>query len=269
MLDELLNDTLLYQKRPVGLIRQNKQDWAWQKPDNFPSLSGSEVDIWCARVDDLSVHLQDLAGTLSAEEKKRAEQFRFDRDKLRHVFSHGILRLILSKYLEESPAQIKIMIGPQGKPALTRQRKNDSIHFNLSHSHDVVLYAIARVGDIGVDVEKMREVPGVEEIVKKFFSPRERATFDELPPSQKERAFFTCWSRKEALIKAQGGGFSLPLNQFDVSVLPDQPAALLATHWDWDPLEVNRWLLSDIKLDANYTAAMAINISGMGGDGET
>jgi 4'-phosphopantetheinyl transferase len=260
MLDEFLNDILFYQKRSIELLRQNKQDRTWQKPDNFTSLSGSDVDIWSARL--APPLMQDLTGILSTYEKKRSQQLRFDRDKLRYVFSRGILRLILSKYLEESPDQIEIVIGPHGKPALSQWEGKYSIHFNLSHSHEWVLYSITRVGEIGVDVEKMREVPDMEKIIGRFFSVRERAAFNDLPPSERKQAFFNCWSRKEALIKAMGGGLSLPLDQFDVSILPNQPAALLDIHWD--PLEVHHWLLSEIWLDAYHAAAMAVNISSMG-----
>jgi 4'-phosphopantetheinyl transferase len=262
MLDELLKDGLLHQKRSIHHIRQNRQDWVWQKPDNFISLSSSDVDIWCVKLHSLSAHVQDLAGILSSEEKNRFEKFRFDRDKLRSVASRGMLRLILSAYLEQPPAQIEVISGPQGKPALFHQGKRHSIQFNVSHSHETVLYGITRIGEIGVDIEKVRDVPDFEKIIGRFFSPRERAAFDVLPPTQRKRAFFTCWSRKEAFMKARSDGFSLPLDQFDVSILPDQPAALLST--SWDPLEVDGWLLSDIRLDADHAAAMALDISSPG-----
>jgi 4'-phosphopantetheinyl transferase len=262
MLDELLKVGLLHQKRSIHHIRQNQQDWLWQKPANLISLSSSDVDIWCVKLHSLSTHVQDLAGILSAEEKNRSEKFRSDRDKLCAVVSRGVLRLILSAYLGQPPAQIQMISGPQGKPALFHQDKRHPIQFNLSHSHETVLYGITRMGEIGVDVEKVRDVPDFEKIIRRFFSARERTAFDELPPAQRKRAFFTCWSRKEAFMKARSDGFSLPLDQFDVSILPDQPAALLATRWD--PSEVNRWLLSDIRLDADHAAAMAVDISSLG-----
>jgi 4'-phosphopantetheinyl transferase len=263
MFDEFLNGTLLYQKRSIQLVRQNKQDRLWRKPDPFISLSGPEVDIWSAKLDLSLMQMQNLMGILSAHEKKRSQQLRFDRDKLRYVFSHGILRWILSKYVDESADQIEIVIGPQGKPSLVQQEKKYPIHFNLSHSHETVLCAITAVGEIGVDVEKIREVPDLEKIVRQFFSTRERAAFKEIPSSQRKQAFFRCWTRKEALIKAMGGGLSLPLDQFDVSILPDPAAALLDIHWD--SRKMQHWLLSDISLDVGHAAALAINISNMGG----
>jgi 4'-phosphopantetheinyl transferase len=263
---QFLNNTLLYQKRSIPLGHRNKYDVDWQKPTDFTQMGSSDIDIWYARLDPSFTHIPYLAEILSADEKKRAQDFHLERDRLRHIFSRGILRLILSEYLDQSPAQIKIMTGLQGKPALFQQEKEYSIHFNLSHSHEAVLYAITGVGAIGVDVEKVRDIPDMEKIIAQFFSSSERAAFDELPPTQKRQAFFSGWSRKEAFIKARGGGLSLPLDQFDVSILPDQPATLLNTYWD--PLEVNNWVLSDIWLDANYTAAMAVNISGMSGQSE-
>jgi 4'-phosphopantetheinyl transferase len=263
MLPQFLNNTLLYQKRSIPPIHRNNHDVDWQKPTDLTPMGPSDVDLWYARLNPSFTHISYLAEILSADEKKRAQDFRLERDRMRHIFSRGILRLILSEYLDQSPAQIKIMTGSQGKPALFQQEKEYSIHFNLSHSDEVVLYAFTGVGTIGVDVEKVRDISEMEKIIAQFFSSRERADLNQLPPAQKKLAFFNCWSRKEAFIKARGGGLSLPLDQFDVSILPDQPATLLNTQWD--PREVNNWLLSDIWLDANYAAAMAVNISGMSG----
>lgn len=261
MFHEFLNNTLLYQKRSINLIQQNKRYIDWQKPVNFVPVGGAEIDIWHARLDSRSTHIKYLDGLLSVDEKKRSDLFRFDRDRLRYVFSHGVLRLILSKYLEAPPAQIKIVIGPQGKPTLFKQENEHPIHFNLSHSAETVLYAVARVGAVGVDVEKIRHIPDIESIVGRYFSPWERTAFNQLPATQKKRAFFACWSRKESLIKALGDGPPPSLDQFDVSILPDQPASLLKTHWDSS--EVNNWLLSDIWLDASHAAALAVNIAGL------
>lgn len=256
-----LNDLILYQKRSINLIRKNKQDVDWQRPVDFTPLGEADVDIWRAGLDSLPVPVKYLTGLLSADEKKRAGHFRFDWDRLRYIFSHGVLRLILSKYLEIAPAQIEIMIGPHGKPILVEREKKQYIHFNLSHSSETVLYAVTNVGAIGVDVEKIRDIPDIENIVGRYFSSGERMAFNELSGTQKKRAFFACWSRKEAFIKALGDGPSPSLDQFDVSILPDQPASLLHTHWD--PSEVNNWLLSDIRFDAGHAAALAVNISGI------
>jgi 4'-phosphopantetheinyl transferase len=263
MVYSFLNDTILYQRRSIDLVQKNKQDVNvnWQRPFDFAPIGEADVDIWHARCDSQSTDIKYLTGLLSADEKKRSELFRFDRDRLRHVFSRGVLRLILSKYLEVPPAQIEIIIGSQGKPVLAHQKKEHSIHFNLSHSSEAVLYAVTKVGAIGVDVEKIRDIPDIENIIGRYFSSWERTAFSKLPATQKKQAFFSCWSRKEAFIKALGAGPSPSLDEFDVSILPDQPASLLHTHWD--PSEVNNWLLSDIWLDAGHAAAMAINISGL------
>jgi 4'-phosphopantetheinyl transferase len=259
---DFLNDIVQYQKKSIHLIQKNKQDAGWQRPFDFAPIGEADVDIWHARWDSQSKDIKYLAGLLSADEKKRSEYFRFDRDKLRHIFSRGVLRLILSKYLEVAPAQIEIIIGPRGKPALFQQGKKHPIHFNLSHSSETVLYAVTRVGVIGVDVEKIRHIPDIENIVGRYFSPGERNAFRELSTMQKQQAFFACWSRKEAFIKALGDGSMPSLDQFDVSILPDQPASLLHTYWD--PLEVNNWLLSDIRLNTSHAATLAVNISGLG-----
>jgi 4'-phosphopantetheinyl transferase len=133
----------------------------------------------------------------------------------------------------------------------------DLIRFNLSHSHRMALCAIARDRELGIDIEFVREGPHADQIAEQFFSPNEVRTLRALTPAHQRYAFFLCWTRKEAYIKARGEGLSLPLDQFDVSLTPGEPAKLMNTRTD--PLEAERWLLQDLTLDqAGYAAAVAI-----------
>ncbi len=126
----------------------------------------------------------------------------------------------------------------------------------MSHSHGVALYAVTRDREVGIDLEFIRRDLEVEQIAERFFSRRETATLRALPTALREYAFFLCWTRKEAYIKARGEGLSLPLDQFDVSLIPGEPAALLSTQPDSD--EALRWSLQELTLASGYVAALAV-----------
>ena len=146
-------------------------------------------------------------------------------------------------------------------PPWLRESGGDAIRFNMSHSHGVALYAVTRDREVGIDVEFIRRDLEVEQIAERFFSPRETATLRALPTALREHAFFLCWTRKEAYIKARGEGLSLPLDQFDVSLIPGGPAALLSAHPDSS--EALRWSLQELPLASGYVAALALE--GRGG----
>ena len=164
--------------------------------------------------------------TLAADERTKAERYYFERDRLRFIIAHGVLRAILSLYLNESPKRLSFCEGSHGKPALALDSGGDSIRFNMSHSHRMALYAVTRSREVGIDLEFVRCDLEAEQIAERVFSPREIAELRALPAALRRNAFFLCWTRKEAYIKAKGEGLSLPLDQFDVSLIPGEPAAL-------------------------------------------
>jgi 4'-phosphopantetheinyl transferase len=131
-----------------------------------------------------------------------------------------------------------------------------SLRFNVSHSHSLALYAITRAREVGVDVEHIRPEIAQEKIAERFFSPREVTVLRALPTPLQASAFFACWTRKEAFIKAKGDGLTLPLDQFDVSLAPGEPATLLRTAWD--PQEAACWALQDLAPAPGYRAAVAV-----------
>ena len=221
----------------------------WQSAEDVSSLAGAEIDAWC-------IEARPLAGGdyLAASELARAGRFRFEKDRDQFVTGRGLLRLLLSKYLETNPASINFTFGPGGKPA-AEQQDHQPVQFNLSHSGGMLLLVFTRLGQIGVDIEKIHDVPNFEHVITRFFSQAEQRGFDEINFEEKLPAFFTCWTRKEAFIKARGDGLSLPLDQFDVSILPSLPAELRYTAWD--PSEVSRWSLVDIPVRPGYCAALA------------
>ncbi len=190
---------------------------------------------------------------LSTDERQRAERFHFERDRRRFVVGRGLLRTVLGRYLQVSPDCLQFRYGPQGKPALAG---GNGLHFNVSHSGELALYAVALEREVGVDIERIASLKEVDDLAERCFSERENIVLRSLPAERRQQAFYTCWTRKEAYLKATGKGLSLPLDQFDVSVLPEEPAALLNTR----PVaeEAARWSLASLEPHPDYMAALAV-----------
>jgi len=194
-----------------------------------------------------------MESILSAEENRRAARFHFSIDRHRFILSHGALRDILARYLYLSPEDVHFEIGKHGKPVIASEAKLD---FNLSHSGDFALIAIANGHRVGVDVEKHRQDMEHEKIAKRFFSEMEKSELQKLPDDQKMIGFFNCWTRKEAYIKAHGLGLLLPLDNFDVSLSPNESTVLRATRPD--TREVSRWTLSSLDVHSDHSGAVAV-----------
>lgn len=190
------------------------------------------------------------------DERMRAERFHFEEDRKRFIICRGILRTILGHYLGVEPSWVQFCYGKNKKPALANTTFKGEIHFNLSHSEGLALYAFNRNREIGVDIEYIRDIPEIEQIAKRFFSERENAVFQILPKSKKREALFNCWTRKEAFVKAMGDGLSWPLDRFDVSLVPDEPARVQRI--EGDSRAASQWSIDDLKPAPGYTAAFAI-----------
>ncbi len=158
--------------------------------------------------------------------------------------------------MNKAPEDISFSYGNYGKPALVSESGADAVRFNISHSRGTALYVVTRGREIGVDLELIRDDVEVEQIAERFFSPREIAALHALPVYLRRRAFFLCWTRKEAYIKAIGEGLSLPLDQFEVSLVPGEPAALVSV--EHCASEVLRWSLQELFPAADYAAALAM-----------
>jgi 4'-phosphopantetheinyl transferase len=228
----------------------------WRSAPAEVTLSSAEVHVWRAALDQVTTSVEHLQRSLSADERQRAARFYFPRDRRRFTVARGVLRDILGRYLKLPPSALGFGYSAYGKPSLAIGADADLLRFNLSHSHEMALFAITWGREIGVDIEYLQREIACEEIAERFFSPQERASLRALPAAVKQRAFFNCWTRKEAYIKAHGEGLSLPLDQFDVSLVPGEPAALLATRSD--PWEALRWSLQALTMDPDYVAALAV-----------
>lgn len=220
------------------------------------SIVENEVHVWRADVRQSLVAIRHLWQFLSPEELTRANRFRFEKDRQRFIVSQGLLRTLLGHYLGIAPNHLRFSHNSYGKPALDLVSGKNCIHFNLSHSHDLVLYAFACNRQVGIDIEYMRSAIDYEELAKRFFSPYEYTVLQTLPTSAKQQAFFDCWTRKEAYIKARGEGLSLPLHLFDVSLKPGEPAMLL--HSREDTQAATHWSLQELALGPGYVGTLAV-----------
>ena len=167
------------------------------------------------------------AALLSDAERQRASRFLFDRDRDRFIVGRARLRQLLAARLGTRPESVELVYGAHGKPALARRFADADLHFNVSHCDDVTLYAFSCGREIGVDVEAVRVIREADDIAGRFFSHRENQAYRALERRDRPLGFFQCWTRKEAFIKALGDGLSYPLDRFDVSLTPGEPAEIL------------------------------------------
>ena len=219
-------------------------------------LSDGAVDVWIGDLTKAQT-MGPWAERLAPEERERAGRFRFEEDRQRYVYGRGLLRELTASYLTLHPESLQFHYTESGKPELPAEPRQRQLGFNLSHSGERLLLAFAWDREVGVDVELLRSDLEVEEIAKRYFSSDEQRALLSLSATEQIPAFFRCWTRKEAYVKAVGGGLSLPLSQFDVALLPDAPAALLATRPDSQ--EAARWSLRNLDLGPDYAAAVAVS----------
>ena len=184
------------------------------------AIGENEIRVWHACIpyggDDLNL----LRGWLAADEICRAERFRLARDRDKFITSRGLLRILLGSYAGAGPRDIQFAYSAHGKPALAPDFGNRRVCFNVAHSGERVVLGFTRGRRIGIDIERIRHDFDTGEIAERFFSIAERECLRQLQLEQQCEAFFRCWTRKEAFVKATGDGLSLPLSQFDVSFVP-------------------------------------------------
>ena len=218
-------------------------------------LGQAEVHVRIASLDRRQSELRFFESILAEDEINRANRFRFHKDRERFVAGRGLLRMILSSYVGVPANEIIFTYGCYGKPRLHRQDSRP-IEFNLAHSGGTAIYAITRDRPVGVDIEMIKDEFPLESVAEHFFSAVEVAALHSLPQPMQRIAFFKCWTRKEAFIKAVGDGLSCPLSDFDVSLTPGEPARLLSVRWGSDEAH---WSMEDIESVAGYAAAIVFS----------
>ena len=211
------------------------------------------VHLWWLRLDVSQQNVNVCYELLSNDERERADRFRVVGPREAFILTRGTLRSLLAHYLEEKPSELRFRYENWGKPFLHGE---SDLRFNVSHTDGLALIGVVRDRNIGVDVERVKADTEAEKLAERFFSKRENNALKLLHGNQLQDAFFRCWTRKEAYIKARGEGLSMPLHQFDVSIARDERSALLATRPD--PLEAERWTVRDLPARPGYMAAVAV-----------
>jgi 4'-phosphopantetheinyl transferase len=210
-------------------------------------LDAGSVHIWTLRMGQAGGGFERV---LSAEELERAGRFRMEHLRREYVLSTGALRMLAGRYAGVAPERLVWRTGPRGKPFLA-----GDLQFNISHSGGLAVLAFTRGSEIGVDVERIRPVEDLAGIAVRNFCREEAEELLALPAWERERAFFSCWTRKEAYIKATGEGLSVPLDRFRVALLPGERVRFV--HIGGDAAAAGGWQLHDLALAPGYAGALA------------
>ena len=231
-----------------------EQSWHTQPAGDL--LSGGNVHIWRAFLDLPGKSVEEFKRNLSEDEIMRADRYRYEHDRNRFISARGILRLILAGYLNVKPDAIGFDYEKDGKPGLQKTSDGVDIRFNLSHSEGLALYVFTRGKEAGIDLERMRDFPEMEQIVEQFFSAREQALFRALPSGEKKETFFNCWTRKEALMKANGKGLSYFPRRIDL--LPTDGKSTGSLKLSRDDGGQARWSIWDVRPAEEFAGAVVV-----------
>lgn len=226
----------------------------WTSPKQVPALDAAHVHVWKASADELAVLTTDFLSLLDDAERERQARFHFERDAARFAVSHGLLRVLLAQYMRMSPTAVPFGYAANGKPHST-----DGPSFNLSHSGDVILIAVAHDSNVGVDVEQWSErldTKEMDRLAAYAFSAREHAALRRLDDAARSAAFYAMWSRKEAYIKSTGVGITEGLDHFDVSCTPGDAQLIADRRVSGN---VYSWKLIDLELEPEYSGALAVD----------
>ncbi len=230
-------------------------DWT-AAPDDVV-LSKDQVHVWYADFGlHPSVEIDEKLQILSPDEIQKSQRFRFAKDRYHYINARSWLRIVIGKYLQKYPVFFQFGYGEQGKPWLKNEEGNPhSLRFNLSHSEGVVLCALAWECAVGIDVEALRYEDSYDKVAENFFSKNEQLALQTVAPELQQTAFFNCWTRKEAYLKARGDGLTFPLDTFDVSLQADEPKLISVHHF---PQENQRWTLFHLNPKPQFIGALAV-----------
>ena len=211
----------------------------WPPPPHQQRLEEQDIHVWAAGLDQSLERISVFRGTLAADELERAARFHFERDHNRFIAGRGLLREILGSYLEIHPSQLDFQYSPRGKPMLKAASALPPLHFNVGHSEDLILIALTTSCPVGIDLERVRPIPELENIARQYFSTREATDLMALPKDRQLRAFYQLWTRKEACLKATGEGLSSSMREIEATA---------------------SWTLVELAPAANFVAAIAAPI---------
>jgi 4'-phosphopantetheinyl transferase len=228
---------------------------AWRSPPNPIHLSPAEIHVWRANLAPENADYLRLAALLSEDEQQRAARFRFDKDRWHFVAARGILRSLLAQYLHQAPEQLIFTYGDRGKPALQLADAAPPLHFNLTHSGGLALYAFSRSCAVGIDLEQMRPSSDWQAIARRYFTSQEVEDLLALPVTQQQRGFFQLWTGKEACAKASGAGIAHSLDQFEFALPSADSLQLRQVKGN---LPMGCWQMHCLNPGEGFAAALAV-----------
>ena len=218
---------------------------------------GDKVYLYRIVLSQLLPELSRLRQLLSKSETGRAALLKDDLAKKRFIVGRGVLREILGGYAGVVPEKVRIVTGEHGKPYLAECTEN--IRFNLSHSEDMMILAVSTCREVGVDIEAIITDKPLNNMARLAFSRREQEELFTIPSSHLQaKAFYHCWVRKEACLKACGRGFSLPGSSFDVPMRFEKPPMQTLINCNQ-----SFWHIQDIDVPEKYCAAVAVEACGV------
>lgn len=221
-------------------------------------LPGDEVHICCVALDNFAPQAQKFYQQLTIDEKRRADRYSFAIDKKRYIIVRGILRQIIGDYLSVDPGKIEFNYRQHGKPTLTDIFSDTRLCFNVSYSGELALLAFTFDREVGVDIEYIRGIADMEQIVEHFFTDTEKKVFCNLSQHMRKEVFFQIWTRKEALLKAIGKGLYLSLDAFDVLPVSEKPVIFLDKDVKLNSEKKKKWYLEDLNTHPGFAAAYAV-----------
>ncbi len=222
-------------------------------PEGEPLLSAGHTHVWRAIVDVPLARLQVYQDSLSPDEQERAQRFNIPQHRRRFMAARGILRHILARYLKTPPKNIRFELGPFGKPFL-QDPVSQTLHFNVAHSQQLAVYAVSHDVEVGIDLEGDRDPLDYMRLAERICSPEEFMVFQKLSQTKQKAAFFRCWTRKEAFVKAVGKGLAFPLRHLTVSFAPDHPPRILSVLGQ----SPDGWSLFNLPVGKEFWGALAV-----------
>lgn len=234
----------------------------WQSPPIFPLLKNNQIHIWRTILERDKEKLSELLNLLNSQEKERADKFMVEHAKNNFIIARGSLRQLLAKYLQTTPQSLVFQQNKYGKLFLNTSMQQSSIQFNISHSRNFALFIFTLNHPVGIDIEYIRNDSGFELVntAQRFFSTTESAIIANLPSKQQLSAFFNCWSRKEAVIKAIGDGVFFGLDKFSVEI-SNKKEGRLQLQFANDKFNKKGWSLEALDPAVGYTGAFATPLS--------
>jgi len=234
-------------------LRMSTEQGIWRQPPGDLTLSESEVHLWKSRITDYETDAELFySGSLPSDEKEKADNIPSRENRKAYIISRGILRTVLSEYLKAMPVDIVLEYNEHGKPSIADRLNPQNVKFNLSHSNELILYAVAKNKEVGIDVEYMRDIDRAERIIERFFSPEQKDFYNSQSESMKKTAFFRLWTRREAYGKAMGRGFSVPAVDCGIPLMRS----------DGKPASVHvvsgKWSIYDLEQDDDYVSAVTV-----------